>query len=116
MFVLIAEGFEKVTKQTLDELNPLKIEGSAVADALSTPEGIINRSLTFLFPLAGMILFGMLVAGGVEMMFGAAGKKSLESGRQRATAAVVGFLLLFASYWIVQIIEMVFGIDILGRP
>ena len=114
MFVLIAEGFEKVTKETLDSFNILKMENSPVADTLSTPEGLINRSLSFVFPIAGMILFGMLVAGGAEMMFGAAGKKSVDSGKQRATAALVGFILLFASYWIVQIVERVFGIDILG--
>ena len=43
----------------------------------------------------------------------AAGKKSIDAGKQRATAAVVGFMLLFASYWIAQIIEIVFGIKIL---
>jgi len=106
--------FEKVTKQTLDELNPLLFESSSVAAELSTPEGFINRLLDYIFPLAGFILFGMLIAGGVEMMFGAAGKKSIDSGKQRATAAVVGFVLLFASYWVVQIVEQIFGIDILG--
>lgn len=106
--------FEKVTKQTLDELNPLLMENSPAAAELSTPEGFINRLLGYLFPLAGFILFGMLIAGGAEMMFGAAGKKSIDSGKQRATAALVGFLLLFASYWIVQIVEKVFGVDILG--
>ncbi len=107
-------GFEKVTKQTLDELNPLKLANSTATVELSTPEGIINRLLAYLFPIAGMILFVMLVAGGAEMMIGAAGKKSVDSGKQRVTAALVGFILLFASYWIAQIVEQVFGIDILG--
>ncbi len=116
MSQLIAQvnDFEKVTKATLDELNPLIFKGSPVTAELSTPEGVINRLFDFLFPLAGFILFGMLIAGGAEMMFGAAGKKSIDSGKQRATAAVVGFLLLLASYWIIQIVELVFGIDILG--
>lgn len=111
---IAAQGFEGVTQQTLDQLNPLKIENSAAATELSTPEGVINRTLTFLFPIAGMALFVMLVAGGVEMMFGAAGKKSIDSGKQRVTAAIVGFILLFSAYWITQIVEVVFGIDILG--
>lgn len=108
------DDFEKVTKSTLDSLNPLKFEGSPVEAELSTPEGLIGRIVTFLFPLAGLILFGMIVAGGIEMMLGAAGKKSIENGKNRVTAAIIGFILLFSSYWLVQIVELILGIDILG--
>lgn len=101
-----------VTAETLDALNPLKQE-SNLANELSTPAGIINRLMTFLFPLAGLILFVMIVWGGFEMMTGSVNKKSVESGKQRVTSAIVGFMLLFASYWIAQIIEAVFGIKIL---
>lgn len=108
------DDFEKVSKETLDSLNPLKFESSPVEAELSTPEGIIGRVLTFIFPIAGLILFSMIVAGGVEMMMGAADKKSIENGKNRVTAAIVGFILLFSSYWLVQVVELVFGIDILG--
>lgn len=103
----------EVTAETLDSLNPLRQEGN-LADELSTPTDIINRFLSYLFPIAGFILFLMIVWGGFEMMTGALNKKSVESGKQRVTAAVIGFMLLFASYWITQIIEAVFGIQILG--
>lgn len=103
----------EVTAETLDSLNPLKQEGN-LADELSTPAGIINRFLDYLFPIAGFILFLMIVWGGFEMMTGALNKKSAESGKQRVTAAVIGFMLLFASYWIAQIIEAIFGIQILN--
>jgi len=110
---------DPVTAADLDLLNPLLIEGiegSEHAETLSTPTGIISRILVFAFPLAGLILFLMIVWGGFEMLSGAAGKKGLEAGKQRVTAAIIGFLLLFASYWIVQIMERVFGVDILGTP
>jgi hypothetical protein len=41
------------------------------------------------------------------------GSKSIEAGKQRATTAIVGFILLFVAYWIMQIIEIVFSIQIL---
>lgn len=54
----------------------------------------------------------MIVWGGFEMMLSSvSGKK--DAGRKRITAAVIGFFLLFCSYWIVQILERVFGIRVL---
>lgn len=86
---------------------------SPYANDLKTPGGIVSRALTFAFPLAGLILFVMLVWAGFEILIGAPTKKSIDAGKQRATAALVGFLLLFAAYWIFQIVEVVFGVRIL---
>lgn len=114
--VFAAEGdvdLTRVDKATLDALNPLLIENSAAAEQLSSPAGFISRVMTYVFPIAGLGLFLILIYSGFEIMMAAAGKKSIDAGKQRATAAVVGFMLLFASYWIAQIIELVFGIKIL---
>jgi hypothetical protein len=95
-----------------DSLNPLKLEGNnTIAADLSTPGGIVSRLLLFLFPIAGLILFAMIVWGGFEILSGSVqGSKGIEAGKNRITAAIVGFLLLFATYWMAQIIEVIFGI------
>lgn len=104
---------EPLTKSDLDQFNPLK-QHSSKADALSTPGGIVSRFLgQFAFPIAGLILFVMLVWGGFEMLSGAATQKSIDAGKQRITAALIGFLILFAVYWIAQIVEVMFGVQIL---
>lgn len=95
-----------------DNFNPLKIANSPIADDLSTPGGILSRVLEFAFPIAGLILFVMIVWGGFEILSQSATKKSTEAGRQRITSAIIGFLLLFVSYWIIEVIERVFGITI----
>jgi hypothetical protein len=96
-------------------LNPLRTQGSPVADQLSTPGGVVTRVLQFLFPIAGLILFLMLVWGGFEVLVKSAqGTKGVEAGKNRITAAIVGFLLLFATYWIAQILEIIFGIVIVN--
>jgi hypothetical protein len=103
-----------LTNEDFDLFNPLKQFGDAdTSEQLSTPGGIVSRVLVFAFPIAGMILFVMLVWSGFEILAGSASKKSLDAGKQRATAAIIGFVLLFASYWIAQILEVVFGINIL---
>lgn len=102
-----------VNQELLDDLNPLKLF-STKADQLSTPGGIISEVLKYAFPIAGMILFGMLVLAGVKMLTGATNSKNMDEGKQIIGTAVAGFIVLFASYWIIQLIEVIFGIKILG--
>jgi hypothetical protein len=111
----ITGGAVKVDNETLNELNPLnKLGNPKITGPLNTPGAVISRFLTFFaFPIAGLILFIMLVWGGFEILSGAASKKSMDAGKQRIQSALLGFLLLFLSYWIVQLIEYVFGVSIL---
>lgn len=109
------------TNKTFDALNPLNIAAGLKGEpakspyfrTFSTPGGIISRALLFAFPIAGIILFLMIVWGGFEMVTGATNAKSMDAGKQRITAAVIGFGLLFVSYWLMQIVELVFGLSIL---
>lgn len=98
----------------LNALNPLRRPdaNSAIADQFATPAGLISRVLLFAFPIAGILMLLMLVWGGFEILSGATNKKSLDSGKNRIKAGIAGFMLLFTSYWIVQVIEVVLGIQI----
>lgn len=78
----------------------------------STPGGIISRFLPFVLSAAGLILFVMLIWGSFEFMMGASNPKSAESGKQRITSAFIGFFILFSVFWIAQIMQIIFGIDI----
>ncbi|MBU0576172.1 hypothetical protein KJ707_00940 [Patescibacteria group bacterium] len=114
--VLAITAGDEVTKDVIDKLNPLIQENSdpKLAKELATPGGIVSRFLgVFAFPIAGLILFVMLIWGGIEMMAGSATKKSMDAGKQRITTALLGFLLLFTAFWIARILEMMFGIKIL---
>lgn len=102
-----------VNSATLDALNPFEIGESEKKDRLSTPGGIISELLSYAFPIAGFILFLMLVFGGFKMLTGATNSKSIEEGKQMITSAIFGFILLFASYWIIQLIQLIFNINIL---
>ncbi len=97
---------------TLDSLNASIFGGTPNAD-LTTPRGILSRLLPYLMTFGGLILFIMLIWGGFEMLTGAANPKSQEAGKQRINAAIIGFILLFSSYWIAQLVQTIFGISIL---
>lgn len=75
---------------------------------------IIGGLLPYLLTIAGLILFGMLVAGGFTMLAGAADKEAQESGKKQITSALTGFLIIFLAYWIAQILQVIFKINILS--
>lgn len=106
-----------ITNADFDALNPLKRAAKQpgtgdISNTLTTPGAIISRLLEFSFPLAGLILFVMLFWGGFEITYGASTSKSMEAGKNRITAALIGFFLLFSSYWIIQILEEILGITV----
>lgn len=76
--------------------------------------GIVTVFLPYALTMAGMILFGMLVAGGFTMMTGAADKESQEKGKKMITSSLVGFFVIFLAYWIAQILQVIFKVNILS--
>ncbi|HUW24597.1 MAG TPA: hypothetical protein VMW04_03110 [Patescibacteria group bacterium] len=73
---------------------------------------IIFGLLPYLFVIAGLLLLFYLIAGGFQMMIAANDEKGLASAKGKITSALAGFLLLFISYWLVQILEVILGIQI----
>ncbi|MEA2056746.1 MAG: pilin [Patescibacteria group bacterium] len=114
----ITPAGDKITQEDLNKLNPFLLFSSKTSQFYSGDEFIlamfINELVNFVFPIAGLILFVMIVWGGFEMLTSAAGKKGLDAGKQRVISALIGFFLLFCSYWIIQIIELITQVNILG--
>ena len=79
---------------------------------LTSINSIISTILPISFTLAGIILLFMLISGGFTMMTAISDPKGADAGKQRITAALTGFFLLFLSYWIIQILEIVLGVNI----
>ena len=82
------------------------------ATAASKVGGIISTILPYLFVIAGLLLLFYLIYGGFHMMIAANDEKGLAEAKGKITNALVGFLLLFVSYWLVQILGHIFGIQI----
>ena len=87
--------------------------GSGKIDS-SSLGSIIGSLLPYLLTLAGLILFGMLVMGGFTMLAGAAEKDAQEKGKKQITTAVTGFLIIFLAYWIAQILQVIFKVNIVS--
>lgn len=89
----------------------LKLSGDQPISEKYTDIGfLINLIVQNIFVLGTIILFFMLVYAGFRFVVG--GKKGLDDSKAIMTTAIAGFLIMFTSYWIVQLIKIITGIDI----
>lgn len=86
---------------------------------LTDPTGIgmyVSNIITAAISISGIILLFLLIGGGIGMIKGA-GKsdpKAVEQGKQAATSALIGFIVVFSAYWIVKLIETITGLNLIG--
>ena len=69
--------------------------------------GVISAFLPKILLVAGIIFFIMTVLAGVGMIAGAGSSdaQSKEKARSFLTYSIIGLVIIFTSYWIVQIIS-----------
>jgi len=75
---------------------------------------IISALLPFIFTLAGLALLFYLVWGGFELLTSTGDPKRIDEGKNKIANAIIGFIIIFVSYWIMRILETVLGIEVLG--
>ncbi|MBI2309519.1 hypothetical protein HYU89_01350 [Candidatus Collierbacteria bacterium] len=73
----------------------------------------ITSLLPYLFIIGGIVTGGMLIIGGFDILTSMGSEEKLKSGAERIKNALIGFLLLFAVYWLAQIAQVLFKIPIL---
>lgn len=105
-----------VAQLNLGEAYKLRPEEDApsVAEVYSTPADLINALLPNIYVFAGILLFVFIFAAGLKMVMNPDDKKAAEDGKKAFFYAIGGFILLIASFWIMQIIGVLTGIDVLG--
>ncbi len=75
---------------------------------------IISEVLPYIFVAAGLSMFAMLIIGGFELMVSGGEPGKIKAAQGKLTGGIVGFLIVIFAYFITQIVETVFGINILG--
>lgn len=77
---------------------------------------LINLILGNSVAIAGIILVGLLIFGGITFIIsaGSGDSKKADQGKKTITAALIGFIIVIFAYSIIKLIEWVTGLDILN--
>jgi hypothetical protein len=95
--------------------------GSLYQSPLGQSEGIgdlVSLILNGAFALAGVGILFLLIFAGFSIIVGA-GKSDAETtakGKKAVTSALIGALIVFFAYFIVRIIELIFGVAFVTAP
>jgi len=85
-----------------------------VGEKFTTLSDVINEFLKYLFPFAGLVLLGVLIFGGFELLTSGGNPESVQKGKDKIVSGVIGFLILALAFWLVEILGRVFGFNLLG--
>lgn len=90
----------------------------ALAADIDTPPGffmdfdsLIGRILRVVLAVAALLVFLYLIWGGIEWITSGGDKGKTESARNKITAAVLGLIILAASYAILLVALKFIGVD-----
>lgn len=72
---------------------------------------LINGLLSFVMVIAALLVFMYLIWGGIEWITSGGDKGKTESARNKITAAVIGLIVLAASYAILLLVLSFLGFD-----
>jgi len=96
-----------------------------ISDIFNSPFGkgqgfgsLVSIVLSNAVVVAGIILAILLIFGGIAIIMGAGQGKpeTTAKGQKAITSALFGFLIIFSAYWIIRIVETIFGFWILSSP
>lgn len=77
---------------------------------------IIQFAISFLFLGAVILTLFFLVFGGISFITSGGDKQKVVQARLRITYAIVGLIIIFLSFFIINLIGGFFGINILNVP
>lgn len=74
---------------------------------------IISAIIIMVLIAAALIFFFMLVWGGIRYITSGGDKAQAEAARGQITAALIGLVIVFAAWAIINLVNIFFNIDIL---
>jgi hypothetical protein len=76
-------------------------------------EGLFENVVVAIMGFAGIVLFIMLIFGGIQYMTAGGDAKGVESAKGTLTAAITGLVLVAVSYLILLLIKQITGVNVI---
>lgn len=79
-----------------------------------TPAGLVSAVIGIIMIIAGLVFFFMLILGGIKWITSGGDKAQTESARSQITAALIGLVIVFSAWAIIELINTFFGVNLLS--
>ena len=79
-----------------------------------TPASLISGAISLLLLVITLIFFFMFLWGGYRWITSEGDEKNVAAAKNHITNAAVGLFVIFCAWMILQIIGVIFGIELLG--
>ncbi len=96
----------------VDETIKLMPSGEFANLGKLTVGGIVAALIRLVLVIAALVFFFILVIGGIRWTASGGDKAQTEGARNQITAALVGLVIVFAAWAIIQLINTFFGVNI----
>lgn len=90
------------------------IDGSPGQTQFTNLASFVSLLFPYIFPIAGVFLLLYLIWGGFDFLTSMGDPKKAAAGQAKITNAIIGFLLIFVAFWIVRVVDYLFGLHIYG--
>ncbi|KKR50182.1 MAG: hypothetical protein UU81_C0013G0004 [Microgenomates group bacterium GW2011_GWC1_41_8] len=91
----------------------IELQGpTQMADRFSDIGDVVGKLVPIMLSIAGLILFIMLIWGGYDFLFSGGDPGKVEAGRTRIMNAIIGFVIVFVAYFLVQLLGFIFGFSL----
>ncbi len=77
-----------------------------------TPDSLVRGVILLILVAAAIVFFIMLLVGGVRYILSGGDKGKTEAARSQITAALIGLVIVFAAWAILQLMSALLGIDL----
>ena len=100
---------------SIDIWDPLanQTEGGKISAGSSIGD-IVFSLIPIVLGFSGLILFVLLVFGGFQILTASGNQEAISKGKGMISNALIGFAIVFFAYWIMQLIQAMFGLGGLG--
>jgi len=86
-----------------------KFENKTIGDIIGGPTGV----LAYVYIFAGLAVLVYLIIGGLTLMTAAGDQNKTKQGFGMISSALIGFALIFISYFVFQLVEIILKVNIL---
>lgn len=92
------------------------IESQAKLPAQGDLGNVLGKAVGYVFTFAGIALLVYFIIGGFQLFTSGGDQKKVAEGKATMTNALIGFVIVFVAFWIVQFFGNLLGLQPLVGP